>query len=91
MVMNSSVLWYIPLYSPLKVNQRFGGRYRFHFQSRRISQTINQHEAGSKMRLLATNFVLVSCFVTLKIEEAGKRNQHDAGSSRDAFDACLSC
>jgi hypothetical protein len=37
--------------SPLKGNRRFGGTCRLHLQGQRISQTRNQHEAGSKQRL----------------------------------------
>jgi hypothetical protein len=32
-------------YSPLKVNQRFGGTYRLHLQGRRISQARSQRES----------------------------------------------
>jgi hypothetical protein len=35
-------------YSPLKFNRYFGRTCNFHLQGRRISQTITQHEAGSK-------------------------------------------
>jgi hypothetical protein len=34
----------------MKFNQRFGGKYRLHLQGRRVSQTRNQHEAGSRQR-----------------------------------------
>jgi hypothetical protein len=34
----SSLFWAITPYSSLKVNQRFGGKYRPHLESRRISQ-----------------------------------------------------
>jgi hypothetical protein len=35
-------------YSPLKVNRYFGRTCSLHLQGLRISQTINQHEAGNK-------------------------------------------
>jgi hypothetical protein len=41
-VMKSSVFWDITPRSPLKVNWRFGGTYRLHFQGRRMSQARNQ-------------------------------------------------
>jgi hypothetical protein len=31
--------------SPLRINQRFGGKYRLHLQGRKISQARNQHES----------------------------------------------
>jgi hypothetical protein len=40
----------------LKVNRRFGGTCCLHLQSRRISQSIDQHKAISKQ-----SFILVSC------------------------------
>jgi hypothetical protein len=40
--MKSSVFWDITLRIPFKVNRRFGGTRRFHFQVRRISQARNQ-------------------------------------------------
>jgi hypothetical protein len=36
------------MYSPLKVNRRFGVTYRLHIQGTRISETRNLREAGSK-------------------------------------------
>jgi hypothetical protein len=47
-VMNSSVFWDVMPSSWLKVSQRFGVTYRLHLRGRRISQTRNQREAGSK-------------------------------------------
>jgi hypothetical protein len=46
-VLKTSFLWNITPCSPLKVNRRFGGTYRLHLQSRRISQARNQLGAGS--------------------------------------------
>jgi hypothetical protein len=40
-----TVFWDITPRSPLKVNRRFGGTYRFHLQSRRMSRERNQHES----------------------------------------------
>jgi hypothetical protein len=37
--------------SPLKVNRRFGVTCHLHLQGRRISQAINQREAGGKLAL----------------------------------------
>jgi hypothetical protein len=45
---SSSIFWDLTPCSPLKVNRRFGGTFRFHVQGRRISQVRNQREAGSK-------------------------------------------
>jgi hypothetical protein len=38
-------------YSPLKVNQRFGGTCYLHLQGLKVSQARNQHEAGSKQKI----------------------------------------
>jgi hypothetical protein len=43
-ISKSSLFWDITQCSPLKVNRRFGGTCRLHFQGRRISQARNQHE-----------------------------------------------
>jgi hypothetical protein len=69
--MKSNIFWNSTPYSPLKVNRRFGGTRRLHFQSRRISQqeTImkevasesqarNQRKAGSKQ-----SYLLHACFL----------------------------
>jgi hypothetical protein len=45
-----SIFWDTTLYSPLKVNRRFGGTCHLHTQSRR-SQARNQHEACKKQSL----------------------------------------
>jgi hypothetical protein len=37
--MKSSIFWDIMPYSPLKIDQRFGGTYRLHLHERRIYQT----------------------------------------------------
>jgi hypothetical protein len=50
-VMKSTIFWDITPCSPLKVNRRFGGKYRLNLQSRRISRPRHQ----------ATSFTLVSC------------------------------
>jgi hypothetical protein len=47
-VMKCTIFWDITPCSPSKVNRRFGGTCRFHFQSQRIRKARNQHEAGSK-------------------------------------------
>jgi hypothetical protein len=39
----------ITLCSQLKFGRRFRGTYRLHLRCRKISQTRNQHEAGSKL------------------------------------------
>jgi hypothetical protein len=44
----STVFWDITVFSPLNVNQRFGGTHGLHLQARRISQAKNQREAESK-------------------------------------------
>jgi hypothetical protein len=41
------LFWDITSYSTVKVNRRFGGPCRLHFQDRTISQARNQYEAGS--------------------------------------------
>jgi hypothetical protein len=64
MVMKSTILWDITPCSPLKVSRHFGGTYRLHLQSRRISRGRNQHQ-------VAPTFTLVSCSAyssTLKME-----------------------
>jgi hypothetical protein len=49
--LKSSISWDITPCSPLKVNRRFGGTCRLHFQGRSISQARNQREAGHKQSL----------------------------------------
>jgi hypothetical protein len=56
----------------LKVNQRFGGAYGLRLQVRRINQTRNQREAGSKQKLcslLQAGFLLDFYSYILKTEE----------------------
>jgi hypothetical protein len=52
-VMKSAIFWYIALYSPLKINRRFGGTYRLHLQDR-ISwaryQSENRWQANKTVR-----------------------------------------
>jgi hypothetical protein len=48
MVMKMSILCDITPCSPLKINPGFRGTCRLYLQGRGISQTRNQHEAGSK-------------------------------------------
>jgi hypothetical protein len=45
----STVFWDMTPCSPLKVNRRFGGTYRLHFQGRRINQTRNQRSSGTSV------------------------------------------
>jgi hypothetical protein len=45
--MKSSILWDIMPCSPLKVNRRFGGKFRLHLQGRRASKARDQHGPGS--------------------------------------------
>jgi hypothetical protein len=47
-VIISLVFWDKKSCSPLKVNRRFGGTCRLHFQGQSISQAGNNHEAGNK-------------------------------------------
>jgi hypothetical protein len=59
-VMKSSIFWDIIQYSPLKANQRFGGKYLLHLQDRRI----NKRKASGKQRAECcgwyfSNFVLI--------------------------------
>jgi hypothetical protein len=42
------IFWHITPHSALKANRRFGAICRLHLQDRRVSQEINQHEAGNK-------------------------------------------
>jgi hypothetical protein len=60
------IFWILSLCSPLKVYQRFGGTYRFHFQGCRVSQAINQHEVSC---VLHAGLLLVLTS-SLKIEAA---------------------
>jgi hypothetical protein len=57
--LKSSIFWDITPCSPLKVNGRFRGTCRLHFQGRRVSQARKQREA--ELSLLTAVFMLVSC------------------------------
>jgi hypothetical protein len=58
--MKISIFWDIMSYDMLKVNRHFRGR--FHLQGQRISETRNQHEAGSFMLVYwETNVLLTFC------------------------------
>jgi hypothetical protein len=46
-ITKSQIFWNVTTRSLLKVNRFFVGKY-LHLQGRRISQTRNQHELGSK-------------------------------------------
>jgi hypothetical protein len=43
----SSIFWNIIPFNPFKVNRRFGGTRRLHFQGRKIRHAKNQHEAAT--------------------------------------------
>jgi hypothetical protein len=63
----SCILWDISLCSTLKVNRRFGGAYCLNIHDRRIGESINQRETGSKQGI-----ALIFCLAyssMLKIEE----------------------
>jgi hypothetical protein len=45
-------------YSPVKVNQHFGGMYYLHFQGQKESHARNQHEDSSGHCLLHAGFLL---------------------------------
>jgi hypothetical protein len=45
MIMKSAIFWDITPCSPLKLNRRFGGKFRLHLQGRRISRVRNQRES----------------------------------------------
>lgn len=47
-VIKSYFFWDITSYRPLKVDQGFGGIFRFHVQGIRINEARNQHEDESK-------------------------------------------
>jgi hypothetical protein len=49
-IMKGPISWDTMTCVLLRVNRRFGGSYRFHLHSRRISQVRNLCEAGSKQR-----------------------------------------
>jgi hypothetical protein len=70
-VMKGSIFWDILPCNPLKIDRRFGGvKYSLLFQSRRLIQARNQQEEDSELALLATCFILASCFTyssTLKM------------------------
>jgi hypothetical protein len=57
-------------YSPLNVNRGFGGTCYLHLQGRRINQTINQYEAGSKQNS-ATYNMQVSYLASFDPEDGG--------------------
>jgi hypothetical protein len=44
--MKISIIWYVMLYSPLKVNQLFGGIYASHLQDKRVSLFFDAEEIG---------------------------------------------
>jgi hypothetical protein len=48
--MKSRIVWGTVACSPLKVNQLFGRTYSLRIQGRKVSQTRNQHVAGSRQR-----------------------------------------
>jgi hypothetical protein len=50
--LKSPASWNIKSSSPVKVNRRFGEKYRLHFQVQRVSRVRNQHEVDSKQILL---------------------------------------
>jgi hypothetical protein len=50
-ILKSTIFFDITPYSPLKVNRRFGGTYRLHLQSRRISRAKNQREIRCQAEL----------------------------------------
>jgi hypothetical protein len=52
--------------SPAKINRRFGGTCHLHFQSRRISQVRNQHEADIKKDIRSG--LLLGFSSTIKME-----------------------
>jgi hypothetical protein len=64
--MKSSIFWDITPYSPLKVNQRFGGTCRLHLQDRRISLARNYREIRWQAELLF--FARVGTFLRLFLE-----------------------
>jgi hypothetical protein len=59
--MKTSIFWNI---TPLKVNRRFGGIYRFHVQGRSVSQIRNRHETAR----LAICFILVGLIFGPEVE-----------------------
>jgi hypothetical protein len=64
--MKSSIFYHVTPRSALKVDRRFGGTCDLHLHGRKISQTRNRTEGGSKQRLMQ-----VSCVTypfTLKME-----------------------
>jgi hypothetical protein len=50
--MKSFIIWNFTSCNPEKVNRLFRGTYHLCIQGRRVSQTRNQHETGSKQALL---------------------------------------
>jgi hypothetical protein len=59
-----------------KVHQRFGGKYCFHLQDRKISKARNKH--GSACRLLHASFLLGLFF---DFEDGGDMLLRNAGRS----------
>jgi hypothetical protein len=82
-IMMSPMFWAIMSCSPLKVDWCFGGVYRLHIQSRRISQQRNQHKAGRNVCWIfaSLHFSLAICvlhvcpayLITLTILEKQKK------------------
>jgi hypothetical protein len=62
MVMKSYIFWDIMPCSHLKINGRFGGKYRLQLQDGRINQARNQHETVSAWCLFRVGFLLVLFF-----------------------------
>jgi hypothetical protein len=58
-IIKSSLFWYIPLRSQLKVNWTLGGICRLYHQSRRIWEARNQNERSYQAEQLI--FKMVSC------------------------------
>jgi hypothetical protein len=56
--MKSSIFWDITLYSPFKINRRFGWACRLHLQFRIMSQARNQREAGGKQMNMDMTYFL---------------------------------
>jgi hypothetical protein len=69
-IMETSIFCDIILCSPLKVNVRFGGRYRLHLQGRRINQTRNERERRWQIEELALHGVIFKKIVLFTTRSA---------------------
>jgi hypothetical protein len=82
-VMKITISWDIMLCSPMKVNRRFGGTYRLHLESRKISRARYQSESRWKAAMLW--FWLVSFLSCSAIYTVTKHSFHKMSKMKNCF------